>query len=228
MFRGIRLTLYDIFGYLFPGIVFLAGMGIFFWAIYMPRTPLVVFRPTTDIWILFLILAYFSGHIAQALGNLLSILFPFLEISMASGRRPKLIPEALIESAKREASQMLGLDMKDMTPEWLLTICDETVAQCGSSRDRDIYQSREGFYRGLAVSFLALFICLVVRTLVPGTSLRLSETSQAVSGSVLMFFVLFTLAGCLLAFFRYRRFARYRIIQAIVGFLALQRRKSLS
>lgn len=225
MFRGFRLTLYDIFGYLAPGMVFLAGMAILFWAIYIPRIPFSVFRPTADGWVFFLLLAYFSGHIVQALGNLLANLLPCLETSVISREGTCIVPEFLVESAKREVGAMLGFDVKDMASEWLLTICDETVAQRGV-RDRDIYQSREGFYRGLAVSFLALFLSLVARTSVPGTSVRLSGSLQVVSGSTLLFFILFSLAGTLLAFFRYRRFARYRITQAIVGFLVLRARNS--
>jgi hypothetical protein len=49
MVRDIKVTLYDIFGYLLPGAVFFAGIAILFWAIYIPRTSLVLFRLTIEI-----------------------------------------------------------------------------------------------------------------------------------------------------------------------------------
>jgi len=84
MVRDIKVTLYDIFGYLLPGAVFFAGITILFWAIYIPRTSLVLFRLTIEIWVLVLLLAYFSGHIVQALGNLLTKLFPSTESLVVS------------------------------------------------------------------------------------------------------------------------------------------------
>lgn len=226
MLRNIKVTLYDIFGYLLPGAVFLAGMAILFWAIYIPRTTLLPVRLTIEIWVLVLLLAYFSGHIVQALGNLLMNPFPSTESLVLSKNRAGSLPDALVQSAKSKASVMLGVDLKDISPEWLFRICDETVVQCGAIGDREVYQYREGFYRGLTVSFLVLFLSLTVRTAVPGTSLKLLDNLQAISGSILLFFILISLAGSLLAFLRYRRFAKYRVEQAIIGFLALQGSKN--
>jgi len=222
MLRDIKVTLYDIFGYLLPGAVFLAAIAVLFWVIYIPQTPLVFVQLTIETWVLILLLAYFSGHIVQALGNLLIEPFFSTKSLAFSKSRADSLPDALVQSAKSKASAMLGVDLKDISPEWLYRICDETVVQCGAIGDREVYQYREGFYRGLTVSFLMLFLSLVVRTAVPGTSLKLSDTLQAINGLVLLFFILISLAGSLLAFLRYRRFARYRVIQAIIGFLALQ------
>jgi hypothetical protein len=40
MLKDIQVTLYDIFGYLLPGFIFLAGIAMLFWAIFMPSAPI--------------------------------------------------------------------------------------------------------------------------------------------------------------------------------------------
>ncbi len=225
MLRDIKITLYDIFGYLFPGIIFLAAIATLFWVIYIPHTPFVLIRLTIEIWVLVLLLAYFSGHIAQALGNLFIKLFPSVESIVLAKGKAGSFPESIIESAKSKASTLLGIDLKDINSETLFSICDEVVVQYGVVEDRDVYQYREGFYRGFAVSFLLFSLSLIVRTMVSGASLKLSNALRPISWYIFLFFIVLSLVCSLLSFLRYRRFARYRVRRAIIGFLSLQRSK---
>ena len=82
MIKELQVTLYDCFGYLFPGIPVVLGVGLIFLAFYIPP-PLQVAQsspPTVSIlnempsiagWLLLALLAYFAGHVGQAVGNML-------------------------------------------------------------------------------------------------------------------------------------------------------------
>ncbi len=228
MLKDIKVTLYDIFGYLLPGIVFLASIVILFWTIFIPRSPLVPYQLTDKIWVLALLVSYFSGHMAQALANILAKLLPSAEDLVLSRDRANNLPKAIIESVKSKASSMIGIDLKEINSEWLYSICDETLVQSGVVEDREVYLYREGFYRGLTVSLFALALSLFLRMVIPGTTIIISSgVSQSISWTILLFLTLISFVGSLLAFLRYMRFARYRVTRAIIGFLALQGKETL-
>jgi len=225
MLGDIQATLYDTFGYLLPGGVFLAALAILFWALYMPQVPLVLAELSVPAYIALLVLAYFLGHLNQALGNMLVKLLRPPEEAVLSKGQPESMPYDLVQLAQVKASEMLGVDLKEMSPEWLFRICDETMVQRGSCTDREVYQYREGFYRGVTISLLVLAMALIVRAVIPGTSLRIATSVQVLSTLTLLFFIFLSIAGAWLTFRRYRRFSRYRVTHAILGFLVLQEQK---
>lgn len=224
---NLKITLYDIFGYVLPGIVFLVGIAILFWSVFYPQTHLVPVKGTTATWVSFVVLSYFSGHMLQALGNLLMKRFQSAENLLLTKNQADSLPEALVQSAKEKASSILGVDVKDISPEWLFRICDEMIVQGGITEDRELYQYREGFYRGLTIAFLVLSLSLTIRAIVYGTFIELSDSLLYISKPMLFFFIIVFFIGTWLSFFRYRRFAKYRVSHAIIGFLALQGIKSL-
>lgn len=141
------------------------------------------------------------------------------------------LPETLVSKARSRVKSILQIPQEDIDDGLLYRTCDEIVVQSNIESviaNRDIYIYREGFYRGLTVSLVMLFLSLTVltvRMLVTGTSLRLSDTQTAVSWPILLFVDLILLIGAWLSFRRYRRFGGYRIRQAIIGFLVLDKPK---
>src|SRR5258708_37181820 len=69
MFKDLKFTLYDLFGYFLPGTILLAAMVIAGWVLYSRDEPMPLFLAIPPRWVLFLLLAYFSGHTAQALAS---------------------------------------------------------------------------------------------------------------------------------------------------------------
>ncbi len=221
MLNDFQATLYDTFGYLLPGIVFLTALAILFWAIYLPTYSLGYVDLSFQMIAALLLLAYFFGHLNQALGNLLTKVFRSPEEVVLSKGQSGSMPYHLVHGAKTRASALVGIDLSEIKPEWLFRICDEMLVQRGVCTDREIYQYREGFYRGLIVSFFALTVSLIVRTVIPGASLKLAGSVQAMTTPELLFFILLSASGVWLSFRRYRRFSRYRVSHAIIGFLVL-------
>lgn len=227
MLKDLKITLYDIFGYLLPGVVFFLGVAILFWTVLFPHTPLIINKLTTEIWILCLFLAYFSGHMAQALGNLLDGFLPSNEKLALAKKRQDNLPVEIIQEAKLKVGALLNCDLKNISAQWLYNICDEAVVQFGCTEDREIYQYREGFYRGLIVSLFVFSLSLILRTVVPVASVKLSDVSQVITWPVLLFFIIISFTGVYFFYIRYRRFAKYRITRTIIAFLVLQRERPL-
>ncbi len=72
MLQAIQVTLYDVFGYLLPGFVFLAAILVAFWALCFPGAPLPWPPVIQADWLVVGIPAYVAGHLAHALANLIN------------------------------------------------------------------------------------------------------------------------------------------------------------
>ncbi len=222
MVENIRVTLYDIFGFFVPGAVLLVAAFIALWSIYLPQAPLSSFDVTTWASVLFLLLAYVAGHLAQALGNQVERVSSSAEDRVLAGPSAGALPPSLVEAAKHKASRLVQVDADSISAKWLSRICNTAIAQRADYGDRDVYIYREGFYRGLAVSFLALSLALVGRAAVPGAVLHIAGQIRPVPAYLLLVLAGLSLAASWLMFQRYRRFGDYRVTHAIVSFLTLQ------
>mgnify|MGYP000141370585 CR=1 FL=1 len=223
MIKDLKITLYDIFGYLIPGLVLFGALVIFFWSIFFPKYPLEVSYSLSPAgWIAALLSSYLCGHLAQACANILIRFARPTELSELSGQK-KGLPESLVQSAKIAISTKLKIKSEDITPELLYTICDEILVQRGITEYRDVYQYREGFYRGLTVSFVVLLLSLITRVLIPGAALGFSGAVKALKWQIFLFFGTLALSCVVLFYIRYRRFAKYRVRQAVIGALILEK-----
>ena len=250
MLKDLQVTLYDIFGYLLPGFISLNAFAILFWAIYFPTRPL-SFQIFSEHWLGVGVASYVFGHMTQAVANILfqklsprlfqkveDLMLPAEESNQPAtqGWLSKVkqltggtnsLSEKAVSSAKSKARKMINEERDPekeiMDSALLYLISDETVAQWGVTNDRDIYIYREGFYRGLTISFLLLFVVLVTIAVVPKASINISE-SRPIGRLTLFIFALISLIASALSFYRYRRFASYKVKQAVLGFLAIQQK----
>jgi len=223
--KDLQVTLYDIFGYLLPGFVFLAGIAILIGAIFMPSSPISLSTTAIDNWIVIVIGAYIAGHMVQAIANIITKKLPSAESLILEKGHPESFPGDVIDLVESEVRSTLGIKSKTMKPGFIYQVCDEAVLQFGVTSDRDIYIYREGFYRGLTVSFMVLVLGLTVRVLIPGASLNVSEKVQPLSTLLLLFFDALSLLAAWLSFNRYKRFGGYRVRGALIGFLLLGNKK---
>ncbi|MDQ0286291.1 hypothetical protein J2Z49_001405 [Desulfofundulus luciae] len=178
--------------------------------------------------ILIILIAYYLGHFAQALGNLLSKLFPNVEELMLSGNHSDGIPNTILEAVRLKISETFDVEVSELKPEWVYAICDETVMQNGVSLDREVYQYREGFYRGMGISLLLFSLSIIIRGIVPGAFFRISGADQSINCTIVLFIFFISLGGSILSYLRYLRFGRYRVKQAIMGFLVLTVKRNLN
>jgi len=241
MFKQIQVTLYDLFGYLMPGTIFLVATAILLWTVVFPIESVTVVGAngawcifglsSVGIirlgWWLIVLLAYFSGHMAQAIGNVLVGCIKSIDSLKLSLWQIDEIPEPIMTLARLNAVSMFGSAVKNIDSLWLYRLCDASIAQCGSIEDRELYQHREGFYRGLTVAFLMLGLSVSLRAIVPGASFQTEQNTFLVPFVALVFLILISLVGVLLSFLRYRRFYSYRVTSAILGFITLPKKRTL-
>jgi tetrahydromethanopterin S-methyltransferase subunit B len=227
----IKVTLYDIFGYLLPGLVVLTGAAVFFWAVFVPDIP--IHSPTLSgpEWFAVLIAAYILGHLAQALANDIGFVLVRVVGSFKSPEMREFAALAETHQAKLRKATHIHWDEtvkeKDKDKELgreaglLYDACDASVAQYGSTANREIYIYREGFYRGLVVGFSIGLIGLLVRLLVGGAQVQNGDDIDPIPSSTLWFLVCFVAVGIVLTYIRYRRFREFRIKNAFLSYLVL-------
>jgi hypothetical protein len=217
MVSNFAFTLYEIFGYLMPGSLALAGFAVVYWALFVPDIPLGVsaFAPDIATWALVIAGGYVLGHAVQAIGNLILRQVERKAIEMANA-------PLLRKSALDSASKIFGVEPKDIEPRWAFRILDEYTVQKGQSGDRDMFLYREGFYRGTCIALFFLAASLILRSAISGASIQFWHWRMSVSVTELVTTALLIGGLGWLFLRRYRRFAEYRVTRAILSALVLQ------
>lgn len=221
MLKDLQVTLYDIFGYLLPGIVVLVALWVLAWALYFPHAPLGPLDLSGDERIFLTIAAYFLGHVVQAVGNMIA---RFLSAKAEEQVVSCEMPHVLVENARTRAGKSLGVNLTHLKAKWLVQVCDEAFAACGTAGEREVFQHREGFYRGLAIAFCLLSLAVLARLVVPGSTIEVGHATYPVPIAAWSFLCVLLALSTVLTWLRYRRFQRYRIVHAITGYLVMPER----
>lgn len=221
--KSIQVTLYEIFGYLFPGAIFLTALFLVYWTLFLPAQQNLD-GLTTSGWFFVIAVAYVLGHIVQALANLLMGWFKPEELILTRGD-DLCLPNEVIQRAEAKAGRLLGLErnvkLEELPRRMIYNVCDHYLQQKGDIASRDIYVYREGFYRGIAVASVALAIGFIVRAVDSGATIAIwgIESNLALGPLITLTFVSL-LMSCLF-FLRYRRFAKYRAVNSVYGCLVI-------
>jgi len=189
-----------------------------------------------DLWLGLVVIAYYTGHVVQGLGNVLldndsafraklnSIRGKSKQSEVSSGD-PELLP-VIQNAAALKAKKLMGIPPSDELPvRWVRDLADELVIQWGVSTEREVYLYREGFYRGSAISLLVFALCLLIRAIRGVTVINFCGQNHTVEMSEL----LVVIALCLIASFifnaRFNRFGKHHRKEAILCLLLLDGRQ---
>ena len=167
----VRITLYDVFGYLLPGLVTFAAVSIFVWALVFPRAALTTPHLNGPEWIAVVVAAYVLGHLVQAVADWI-IEQPGLQPQGRKALEWVPLEKKIARKVHEPAPEDNATDAKK--DEWarkIYELCDIVVSQKGQTGDREIYQYREGFYRGLSVALVLTLVAVIVRGLVSGDAI---------------------------------------------------------
>jgi hypothetical protein len=213
VWNNIKVSLYDLFGYFFPGAIFSIALVILFWALFFPARSVLPFTIAKPVAVILLVIAYLAGHIVQAVANRTCRSKPRVLETM------KEIP-AEIRAAVRKEIETYVPEASKLKEDWIHSICDAVFTRIGSIDNKVIYEAREGLYKGLFVSFAALSISLLARMLVPGAKIEIQSSVIEFRWPFLLALGVLSLAACPLLYLRYKRFARYKNLESVLGFLA--------
>jgi len=217
--KDLKVTLYEIFGYVLPGAILLLGILTIFWSIFLPDVSVPIHAVSSEVIIVFLTMTYFSGHVVQALGNIITRITGITDTSMADEVASEL--GVLFDLVKKDIADKIKLNVADLKVADVVRISDETNVQLGISGDREIYQYREGFYRGLSVACVFLTLAIIARIIAGTPKILHSNVTYEITTKMLFFSIGISGLGVLLFYNRYIRFMKYRIRHAIMSYLVI-------
>lgn len=204
--KQVELTTYEFFGYLAPGLVSASGV----WLCAASVDHRIAAIPPWNSWttlVVVLFAAYISGHLTQALGNMMASARGVSESSKMK------IPPYAIQAARSVLEQLLR--NQTLSDDDVQRVCDAYLVQHGRTGLRDLYVYREGFYRGLTAAFPILAVGVLA------ADLSWPFSGAAFGQGVMLGAVLILLGGTWLSYRRYCRFAAYRRAIGVEGAVAL-------
>lgn len=215
--KTIRFTLYEIFGYAFPGVVCMAGIFLIVWRL-LPSAHLNLNNVSAGGWWLCLAIAYTLGHSLQAISN---IVFGCSRTSAQSKflSDTKYVPKEVRILLEQKIEQNTGLNnASSLTSDVVYYIADHTIQQHGETEMRDVYIYREGYYRGMTLGLLVLAIGLLIQlgrqAFVEAFGIGIELSTEILWSMIILAFI-----SAILHYFRYIRLTRYRIKYVIYSCL---------
>ncbi len=183
--NNLKITLYDLFGYLLPGVPGLLGVITLFWTLYRASNGInILMQHGTGAWVCAGLIAYFFGHALEALtqivyGDYWESIITRADIPAPQKRRlrrlfnadwwlPALWPGSTnlyreqVRQARRSAARAYRIEAERVSPDWLFTHCGLAIAKDGIEGNREIFTYREGFYKSSSLSVLFLAVSLVI------------------------------------------------------------------
>ena len=176
MWSNLKVSFYDLLGYFFPGAIFTIALLILFCAVFFPSVFVFPFTITNAVAGVLLAIAYLAGHLVQAIANKVCPSPPRIAETM------KKLPNPIKTALRDEVSSAYGLKSAELDNDWILRLSQAAFTRIGILDNWVIYEAREGFYRGLFISFAALSVALFARALAPGEGSRSRIPSSSCTG----------------------------------------------
>jgi len=219
--QSLRVTLYEIFGYIIPGLLALLGISVLIWAFWVPSLvlPLQIPRYEVGHYIAIGFFSYMLGHVVQAVGNFLKRAELRTNLNDRCGH--------LIDCAKQMIVKKYGNNCEIDCLSDITALAHAELTQNGKADEYEVFVYREGFYRGVLVSSALFGIALAIRALHPthvfvnGSECTVSVFSLLLGGALSLFVTA-------LFFRRFLRFGEYRIRYALSALSVLLAKESAS
>lgn len=219
--KEIQVSLYEIFGYLIPGVVAVGASLIVYWTFFV-STPFVLAHNDGNGWWLALFGSYLAGHLVQSLANIVLCRRTNISLVLESGSKLSM-PVEILNEAKRFAASLVGLKTSGKLPaSSVYEICDAYVQQKGINDSREVFVYREGFYRGLFMSMALLSATLFLRAFCANSEVVWFGVHHEFTWSELVFLAVISGSASWLFFRRFRRFGKYLLSHGIYSALVIR------
>ncbi len=230
----IRASLYDIFGYLLPGIFSLTALWIVSWTIFHPNLSLDI-SPLSNSTVAggIGVIAYVLGHFTHAVGNwILATKSTNFQTSPNRDKKPNPISthfqrtyfrKEKLELVDEALKQKFGEEYLKLSQEDKFSIIDEYRVLSPKENEREVFVYREGFYRGMIIALSMLFIALLVSLFQDNLSVSVAREIYSASRGERLFILCSTILVIAGFWRRMVRFAYYRMSRAVAIFLILSK-----
>ena len=160
--NNFKLTLYELFGYLFPGILGLCGIVLIFFTIFFKNQVIDIDNLSNKLVVVGIFVSYLIGHLIQAICNFFDKLLPKIEEDIF---KPQYTSQEILQNFNKAIGTKLEMDVKKLNTDEIICLCDQILIQKNFLSQREIFEYREGFYRGTYVSFAILGLALIIRSI---------------------------------------------------------------
>ena len=205
MADSFKFSLYELFGYVFPGCVTGIALLMADWAIVHPVLVALPASALTKTGLsLALVAAYILGHSVQALANLV------LQDATVLILKRKGAAWDILSRVRCDLPEHLA----NFSDAVLVALFEQQFQNRGPSPEREIYVYREGFCKGMMIALVFLTASLLLLAAraphLPFLLLHDLNRCEILAGAILV---------CVMAAGMYRRsirFANYRIVPALM------------
>lgn len=192
---AIKITLYEILGYIIPGIVPTLTINCVFAVMNGGSTQ--IDNSSLSLGLI-LISAYFFGHLCQATSNLFS---SHMEMRVLTKERMKL----------NQFIRAHNID-PNIAKNDAIRIATNIASTAKYSQPKiETYLEREGFYRGSMVAFFFTFTFMCISIWLRTFSISLGKFTFTFNTNTKVLFICLSLCIVIAFAFRYMRFINYRI-----------------
>lgn len=240
----LNVTLYDLLGYLLPGFVLLLACSVAeatFGTTHILALSRVAANPIPST-----IAAYFLGHICHGIGSGLQESFRIARYSPSStsssllGRGKRWLLDALSTTATSldtpifdrvlaVACETYGLTPEDIEAKKKLnvyTLSDNYLVVAGGIFEREVLQSREGFYKASSAAFALFWLVCTSAFFFGGLRIQMQSGSYELCSPLGSFILsIVALAIALLLWKRFVFFNSLKKNNTLLMFLALRARE---
>lgn len=205
-----KFSLYEVFGYIFPGLMLGGAILMADISILHPLASDIPAWVTSKTALALIVgVSYILGHAVQAAANVV-----FRGTTKRIVKSPG--PSGCHELLKR-ARQHLPGHLDGFPDETLISIFEQAFQNRGTSPEREVFVYREGFYRGMLISMSALATSLLLLCCRAHDVLLIQKASLTRWELGIGAFAAAVMASGMHS--RAVRFARYRILQAVMSWL---------
>lgn len=202
---SLRVTIYELLGYLAPGVVGLAALALFAWAAFFPQVPIALEPPslTKEEIALLLFASYTVGHLMQGLSNILKTPEKLKEKSAKQ--------DALVQAAKRSLKSRLNVNFGHLSVQEISSLATARLTDLKKTDIHDVYVYREGFYRGSMAGYILFGAALLFRSLRGATFISVHGAVHQVGLAPILYLLFLSLLTAFVFYKRYVRFGKYRL-----------------
>ncbi len=220
-----RLTLYELFGYLVPGLFCFLSVALLGWTGFTLDLGLHGSVHLSAIQcVAFLLISYILGASVHSLAEWLYGSRWICRVGPATvfSRGTGGVHRELLEKLEEVIERRFLVRVQGLGDRWKWRICEESLFLSGHWSQQERYQYRMGFYRTMSVVFLIVGLCIVAQSLVLNLAIRFGGERVVLPRLVSVLGGLFLLLLAFLSRWQYERYFRFRLESALLGLVVLE------